>query len=96
MTKSPIKLEVDLTQFQRVAEQLFKTDERSFPQFINGQLYAVARAAIVHTRKADRRQIAYLMGATSTNHKLRGGAQGGQGWVRSRREKIGFAKKGAA
>lgn len=87
--------QVDFTAFQRVAEKLLETDKRTFPQFVNGQLWALGRAAIQHTRKANRQAIAAIMGVKSTGHVLRG-KTGARGWVRSNRKKYNFAKKNAA
>jgi hypothetical protein len=79
---------VDTREFQRVAEKLLATSSRTFPKFINGQLFRVATLAIKATEKADRHRVERQMGTVRKVEKVRS-SSAAKGWVRiSRRELI--------
>lgn len=76
MTKT--ELQIDFTQFDKVVEKLVQTDKRTFPQFINGQLMAVAREAMKSQKPANRNEIAKQMGVIRQKEVKRRGKK----WVR--------------
>jgi hypothetical protein len=63
-------LTIDMREFNRAAELCIAHSERTYPQFINGQLLAVTSQAIKQTEKADANRIAYEM-AGNVRTKLR-------------------------
>ncbi len=59
-------MELDMREFNRAAEECIKESERTYPEFINGHLLAIASKAIPATDKANADQIAHEMGQIGT------------------------------
>ena len=80
---------VDSREFQRVAEALITTSSRTYPRFVNGQLYRVATLAVKLTDKANRTKIDREMGTLRSVIKTRSSKSGGKnGWVRITKREI--------
>lgn len=60
-----------MTEFNKAAEQCIRESERTYPQFINGQLLAVASRALKATAAASKDRIAVEMGQVATSIKGR-------------------------
>lgn len=69
---------LDARQFNSALKELFETDKRTCVDFINGQAWAVASAAIKETKKADAAKVASELGQIATAVKLTKSRKTGQ------------------
>src|SRR5688572_10509175 len=57
MSQPILKMHVDSSAFEKAARDLFKTSSRTWPEFVNGQLYGLALKALNMTAKAFKDKI---------------------------------------
>lgn len=63
-------IQVDTSEWQRAARELFATSKRTLPDFINGQMMFVLLKSMDLTKKADKAKIERQMGQVGWNEKV--------------------------
>jgi hypothetical protein len=66
-----ISMAVSAEQFNRVAELAIKHTERTYPEFVNGQMFRLATFTIRETERADDAKIGYRLGHVGTKIRRR-------------------------
>jgi len=73
MSTIGLNIELDAREFNRAAEALFEKSSRTYPEFVNGQLYGLALQALNQTIKADKAKMrAELLGEAHNTNEIDG------------------------